>query len=139
MRLHRFSCGRGVTLLEIILALAVLTVAALSLVLMFTRGMELLGSNKRVARATETGQGFLETVRARGPANITLGTYDGRILDSPDPTTGFPPPPYPETVDGLALKVEATDTGLPPGLVSVTVDVFFDGDRKVTLEAYYNL
>ena len=124
------------SLIEVAIAIAVTSVILLSLLLMFTRGMFVLSHSKQVDRATELAQHCIETIRANGPAAITLGRYDSRAGDAPDGGTGFPPFPYNPLPTDLPLVVNATTTGVPAGLIAVEVEVYYEANQKVRLQTY---
>ena len=104
---------------------------------MFTQGMYVLSHSKQVDFATERAHECLETVRALGSAAIVPGTYDSRSGDAP--VSGFPPTPYNPIPDDFPMVVEATTTGAPAGTIAVRVEVYYEPERKVSLETYYSL
>lgn len=118
---------RGVTLIEIVLALGILAVALLSLIAVFVSGLKLADSSDQVTTASTIGQEFLELTKVRGYDQLAVGTFDGRTGDAQDPATGFPASPYPlvrrENRD-FTLVVECADVGST--VRSVKVDVYWD-------------
>lgn len=131
----------GLTVLETLIAMGLLSVALLSLLLVFTQGMRWLRQSSQVTGATDVAREFLERVRANGYDQVTPGTYDGRLAvpTAPDPTTGFPPGPYPQGVrnnERYTLVVRADSSGLPPNTVAVKVDVYWNDQAKISLETY---
>ena len=131
---------RALSVIEIMLAMGVLSIALLGIVAMYTQGLFLLSQNKQVARATELAQENLERIKDRGVALISPGVYDSRNGDQPDPVTGFPPPPY--NAGGnteYPIFIEATNVGAPTGVIAVTVRVYFERDRNVEIQTYFSL
>ena len=131
---------RGLSVIEVMLALGVLSIALLGIVAMYTQGLYLLSHNKQVARATELAQENLEKIKANGVTLISPGLYDSRIGDQPDALTGFPPPPYNAVGQTeYPIVIEATEVGAPAGVIAVTVRVYFEKERNVELQTYFNL
>ena len=82
----------GFSLLEVMLALAVLAVLGVSLILVLTGGLKLLGYSERSDVAASLAKEMAERVAER-PAEPVAGVFDGRV-----PTAqvfGFPPAHYP--------------------------------------------
>ena len=132
---------RGLTVLETLIAVGLLSVALLSLLLVFTQGMRWLRQSSQVTGATDVAREFLERVRANGYDQVVVGTYDGRlpVPTPPDATMGFPPGPYPQGIrnkERYTLVVRADATGLPPNTVAVKVDVYWNDQGKISLETY---
>ncbi len=130
---------RGLTLLEIILAIGIVAVAILAMILVFTKGLRLVSQSSQVTGATQVARQMLEVVKERGYAQITTGNYDGTVPDLPNGTTGFPPLPYPSVVLNkieYTISVEATTAGMPANLIAVKVDVFWNARSKVTMQTY---
>lgn len=131
--------SQGFTIVEIILSLGIVAVLLLSLIALFTRGMVMLGHSKQISAANDAAVECLEIVKASGVAAVTPGRFDGRAGDPADAGTGFPPAPYPRTVDGYPLVVEATTSGAPVGTIAVSVEVYYDREQKVVLQTYLPL
>lgn len=129
--------SRAFSLLEVAVSIAILSIILLSIFAMFTQGMHVLSHSKQVDFATERAQECLETVRAFGVGAVVAGTYDSRIGDMP--VSGFPPYPYNPAPSDYPMVVEATTTGAPPGTIAVRADVYYQPDRKVSLETYFSL
>ena len=71
----------------------------------------------------------------KAPAYGTV-TFDGRV--GQPQVDGFPPAPYPQVHNEegdffVVVQVEPK----PPALKSVTVDVYWNVDKKVTLQSYF--
>ena len=134
LSLQRCTRNSGFSVIEVLVAIAILGVAILALVAMYTRGMIMLGHSKQVSAATDAAQACLENVKAKGSGFVALGSFDGRVGD---PTQdGFPPAPYPRTEHNYPLVVRATRTGAPAGTISIAVDVHYDDQNRVTLATY---
>lgn len=133
----RGTTQRGFSLVEVALSIAILSILLLALFAMFTQGMYVLSHSKEVDLATERAHDCMETVRALGVGSIVPGTYDSRNGDPP--ASGFPPAPYNPVPDQYPMVVEATSVGAPAGTISVKIDVYYDQDRKVSLETYFSL
>ena len=135
---------RALSMIEIMLAMGVISIALLGIIAMYTQGLFLLSDNKQVARATELAQENLEMIKARGVALISSGVvYDSRNGDQPDPLTGFPPPPYnaggnteyPIVIEARKAQLRRLPTGVR--VMAVTVRVYFEKDRYVELQTYF--
>lgn len=118
----------GLTLPEVMLAMAFLAIVLVSLVSLFGRGLQLQRKSTILVQATQAGQRELEAVRDlpfdQLPASAS--TFDGRTPDPPLAT--FPPPPYPAQAEPgrsfpLLVRVEPYETTMR----RVTVEVFYDG------------
>lgn len=113
------------------MALAITSVALLTLIGVFTGGLRLLTRSEAVTRATETGRSELETIKDLGWTALpaTDATFDGRAGDPP--VGGFPPPPY---APGVPMTVNVEQ--IEPGLKSITVRVYPASDQPITVETY---
>jgi type II secretory pathway pseudopilin PulG len=130
------------TLLEVMLAMGIISVAFLSMILVFTNGLKLMGQSTQFTEATEVARSFLEVTRRKGYATVTPGVYDGRpATPTPVSGTGFPFAPYPRATANkgeYTLLVEAVQVPAPPPNVrSVKVTVFWNANRSQTsLQTY---
>ena len=59
---HRSVYSRGLTLIEVVLSLGILSVVLLSLLAVFTSGLKLARSSDQATVATTVGQEFMEPV-----------------------------------------------------------------------------
>lgn len=131
---------RGLTLVEVMLALGILAVAILGLVALFGSGLRLQSQSDRVSAATEIGQAFLERVRDGGVSGLPdhAAVFDGRVPSTPDAASGFPPAPYPQ-VDRQGtiyhLVVEVVTHGADRR--SVQVQVHWGENSRIALESSY--
>lgn len=133
----RRIAGRGFSLAEVVLSIGLLSVILLSVFAMFTQGMHILSHSKQVDSATEKAQECLEAIRVLGAATVAEGIYDSNNGDTP--TSSIPLVPYSPTSEDYRTVVEATMTGAPAGTMAVRVDVYYERDRKVSLETYFSL
>ena len=114
---------RGLSLPEVILALAVLAVALVSLVLVFGRGLTLQRKSAQLVQATQAAQRELEAIRDLPFADLptTATDFDGRV---PQPAVGgFPPAPYPGDESRLRVHIEPRHATLR----WVRVEAFYSG------------
>lgn len=129
--------SRGVTLIEVMLALAILMVALLALATLFGASLRLQEGSDTVVQASEVGRDLMEAIKENGHAGAPAGTavFDGRTNDPPD-AGGFPPAPYPTAVvDGRSYPVRVTVAPQGSQLKSVEVEVFWEGGR-LTFQSY---
>jgi type II secretory pathway pseudopilin PulG len=131
---------RGLSVLEMMLALGILAAAVLGLVLLFGSGLQLQRQSADVTRATEVGRTFLETLRSQGGKAMPTAhaRFDGRINQVSDPSTGFPPAPYPSLdVDGRTYRLVVELAVHSASRKSVKVEVYWDQNSRVVLETSY--
>jgi len=129
--------------MEVMIAIGLLAVAALSLLTVFIGGLRLMQRSNETAAATDVAKATLEAIkrdfRLHGLAAIGSGTYtfDGRIPDEAD-TSGpsvFPPAPYPSrTIGGqeYILVVEGREEGTR--LRRIKVSVYWNENQPLVLE-----
>ncbi|MCA9796857.1 MAG: prepilin-type N-terminal cleavage/methylation domain-containing protein [Candidatus Eremiobacteraeota bacterium] len=119
---------KGFSLVEILLALALVAVAILGIVGAFIAGVRMMGRSNELTQATEEGRQVLERIKlnvaAGGLDYLPTGTYlfDGA---TPDPPQGaaplvFPPDPYPG--DGRYV-IRVSGRELTTDLREVSVEV----------------
>ena len=126
---------RGFSLLEIIIGFALVTVALLVMIGVFTSAVKLIGKGQELQTASEMAREQMEMVRARAqtiPDDDAM--FDGR---QGDPPTGvdFPPAPYPgRSVDGIDYKVTVDVALQDADLARVTVKVYWDDEMAATVE-----
>lgn len=114
----------GLTLLEVVIAFSLVTLAILALLAIFTSGLRLMRQSTNLTMATDVGREFLESVKHDGYSALTVGRFDGRIPDSPNSFSLFPQAPYPHTQrgnQGYFLVVEVTQATDHSRLVKVQV------------------
>ncbi len=128
----------GLSLLETVLALAVLAMAFLSVLAVFTGSLQLMLRADQTTAATEAGRQLLERIKAQGMVPVAPAVFDGR---RPDGTTGappqlFPPAPYPVVrMEGRDYYLLVETSRPAVDLVSVNVTVFWDRSQ-LSLETY---
>lgn len=124
---------KGVTLIEVLIAMIVLAVAILGLAAVFISGLKIIDASSSLTGATNVGREFLETVKQGTYASTSVGQFDGRTPAPPDAATNFPPPPYPTTtVDDHTYTLVVRCQDYSPTLRTVEVDVYWDRDSKAT-------
>lgn len=114
----------GLSLLEVMLALGLLSVVTLALMAVFTSGNRMMAQSTSLTMATDVCREFLERTRCEGYNRTLVGVYDGRVGDPSDITTGFPHAPYPaSTRNGkdYHLFVEVTQVGPETRLIKLRV------------------
>jgi Tfp pilus assembly protein PilV len=97
---HRKSCGEsGFTLIQVVLATAVLTIAALSLTVVQISSLSLTASNRETAEARHVARQILEDLRSETVSEVYArynsdphrrsrrATAPGRATPSPSPRT----------------------------------------------------
>jgi Tfp pilus assembly protein PilV len=123
--------SRGLSLLEVIIALGLIPVLVLSLFFLFSRSLRLQRQADDVTRASELARRELEALRVLDYARIPVPVqFSGQAAN----TDGFPPPPYPRTtLDGQVYEVRV-DTAAENGGKAVRVQVSWPGEHRVSLE-----
>jgi Tfp pilus assembly protein PilV len=116
------------SLAEVLVALGLFAMIALGIVAVVLSNLRLNRQGDKMTLATQMARTLLETTKSRTYANITVGTYDGST--PANPTTGFPPPPYPGNAE-FRMKVVAADYS--PAARSVQVDVSWGTPASVRL------
>lgn len=125
---------RGLTLAELILALGILSVVALSLLAAFLAGTQLLSESNNITAATEVGREFLEQVRADGYEATAVGRFDGRIPNPRDGATQFPPSPYPMAISNdIRYTLLVSCEQYSPTTRLVRVESIWGADRRINL------
>lgn len=124
----------GVSLLEVLLALGILSVALLGIMGVYAIGMKQSVVAEQSFQATEMGSEILERVGELGFDDLpdTDVVFDGRRGDPA--VSGFPPAPYPTRGD---LKAEVYVDQLSPTLKSVCVKVYYQSGRNVGFQTYF--
>lgn len=123
---------RGVTLIEILLCCLILSIAVLSLAILFIRGLQLQQKALTLLQASQLSQQLLERIRQLPQPAASTYVFDGRLATPA--SDGFPPAPYP------GCRLDARDYTFlvrcrphPDGLRSLTVQVFF-AQQQLTFE-----
>ena len=128
---------KGLALAELVVAVGIVSFALLTLMGVLTYSYSAVDSDRQLTNASAVARQVLESLKAVGGDAIPDGSivFDGR---TPDPLLGtFPPAPYPvvENSEGkfyIVVKVAPR----PPSLKSVTVQVYYSPQQKVTLQTY---
>lgn len=133
------SVGRsaaGLTLAELMVAIGIVSFSLLTLMGVLTYSLGAVDGDRQLSTASNLAREVMESVRSDGFTSIPAGTltFDGRV---PDPKAGdFPPAPYPLVVNEEG-DYEVVVSVAPKGVLkSVTVDVYYQTERKVTLQCY---
>ena len=128
------SRSRGLSLIEVLVAMGLVASAVLALVSVYLGGIKLSRKSEKILLATETAKAMLEVVREKGFDAIPAETKIFRGQEN-DPRTeqGFPPDPYPAEGD-FFITVETRER--ESNLRSVTVKVIYDGKSSVSLQTY---
>lgn len=113
-------------------ALAICSLALLTMIGVFTSGLRLVHQGERVTASAETARELLEATKELGYAAVPDADV---VFDSTRdaPVNGFPPEPYPGA-NGQPMRVMVQI--LRPGLKCVAVQVFRDRNASFTLETF---
>lgn len=124
----------GVSLLEVLLALGIFSVALLGIMGVYAIGMKQSVVAEQSFRATEMGSEILERVGELGFDDLpdTNVEFDSRRGDLA--VDGFPPAPYP-TRNNLQAQVYVDQMG--PTLKSVCVRVHYQSGKSVGFQTYF--
>ena len=108
---------RGFTLAEVLLALLLIVLSALSLIGVLTGGLRLMSRSEELTLATELARSVVERIKEMDPVEIPeQANFDG----GPPTSGGFPPEPYPLAErNGREYRVSVVTN--PAGLHSVRV------------------
>lgn len=117
------------------MAIALVSVAVLTIVGVYIGGLKLSAKSERVLLATEVAQSTLERIRELGYDKIPPedSVFSGRKSDPPT-VDGFPPSPYPGEQD---YSIEVTSSIKETDLKSVAVRVYYDQRNSVVLQTYF--
>lgn len=118
------AVSRGYSLIELMIGMALITIALLAMIGVFFSGLRLMTQGEALTQATESGRALLETVKVYGYDTIpaTSATFDGRNNDPP--LANFPPTPYPRGANDYPMRVRVEM--VRAGLKNVWVEVFYD-------------
>lgn len=97
---------KGLTLAEILVALAILSLALLTMIAVFIKNLSLSAKAEETTVATELCHRQLQNIRSMEPELIpTPANFTG----APSNSDGFPPEPYPsQTLDREDYNVEVS-------------------------------
>ncbi len=135
----------GFSLLEVTLALGILTVALLATLQVFLSGSQMVAQSTQVTTAGELARELLDRCAAIGyalvPPNSTV--FDGTATTPTLPdANGFPPAPYPEAVvEGTTYRFRVTTDNLAVlGATNepraIFVEVFWGRNHQASFETY---
>ena len=135
------STKSGFSLLELMIAFGLITVAILGLIGVFASGLGLSGQSRNVASATELGREVIERIKFEveqvGFGYVPGGTYsfDGHVPDVSIGSPPFPPPPYQTAwMNNQEFVISVTGSELSPTFKEIRVTVSWDKLSKVILE-----
>ena len=130
---------RGVTLIEVLFAIALVAVAVLALVGLNVTGLKQMAQGRNQVAAQDMAERVLDATKEVGFALIPdSGTFDGRLPTPPPAVGGFPPRPYPgQTINGEECRVWVSVSKVDTHLKNVEVRVYF-GQRWVSLGRSYS-
>jgi hypothetical protein len=123
-------------------SLGLVTLAILSLMLLFGHGLKMNSQAEELTRSSELGRHLLEAIRAEGgyTSIIPDTVYDGRLENPTDPVAGFPPSPYPRTtLEGREYRIVVRTATESARVRAVAVEVWWDDDSRVVLETAFSL
>lgn len=123
---------KALSLLEIMLALAVLAILSLSLILILTGGLKLFSFSERADVANSLAKEMMERI-AEGEVQPWEGTFDGRIPS--EQIYGFPPKPYPSKVVGREYHYLVNVASQDERLWHLKVEVYEGTRRAASLES----
>lgn len=131
-----FRSTKAVTLLEILIAMCLVSMAVLAILAVYTSGLKLSAKGEKMVKATEIAQSTLETIRELGYDKIPepQTTFSGKKGD-PQTDEGFPPAPYPGESD---YPIQVTAGIKETDLKSVTVRVFYNERNSVVLQTFFS-
>lgn len=120
---------RGMSLMEVVLAVGLAALTLLLLIGVITGGTRLMARSSSIATSTEVARQFLEVARRNGHGKLPESprVFDGR---TPDAAVGdFPPAPYPQAeVGGRRYPLRISVDRATGSNRALTVEVF-DGDN----------
>lgn len=116
------------------LTLAIFAVLAVSLVLVLTGGLKLLGYSERSDLATSLAKEMVERIQERSVEPVA-GVFDGRVPTAQD--VGFPPTPYPVKTVGRDYAYVVTVISQDERLWHLQVEVYEDERRAASLESLF--
>lgn len=126
--------ARGVTLIEILLAVALVAVAILALIGLNTGGLRLMTKGRAQVNAIDLAERQLDSISELGYSQIKVGkAYAGSSAED-----GFPPAPYPlATLEGNQYHLAVEAYQQDDNLIRVRVLVTFQGQQR-SLARYYS-
>lgn len=133
----------GYSVLEALVAMGLLAVAALALLTVFIGGLKMMQRSNEMAAANDVARTVLEAIKRDYALHSDLlfpsGEYkfDGRLPDPPldddliDPPPPFPPQPYPSSkINGIDYAVVVSGKPEAPRLSRVRVEVYWGNESQ---------
>lgn len=120
---NKLKNNQGFSLLEVIVALAILTMAFIGIAQSFPYGMSVNESAKGKTRASYLAQAKIEELYSKGYDNIATGTSESKVVLSTNPESylnDFKRTTEVDYIDGSFNEV-SNDTGLK----KISVEVFY--------------
>lgn len=132
--LSRCRAGSGVSLVEVLFAVGLLTVVLAALTTVFLGGLRLLRQAQEVATASSLARQEMEKIKERDYTGFpsTAVVYDGRAGDAP--SGGFPPAPYPRQDLGKQYFLVVRSNPIDDKLQKVAVEIHWDVSKVQSLE-----
>ena len=137
----------GYSVMEALVAVGLLAVAALALLTVFIGGLKMMQRSNEMAAANDVARSVLEAIKRDyalyDDPLFPVGAYkfDGRVPDDKfddDPLVDpppFPPDPYPAVkVNGTEYKVVVSGNEEASRLKRVKVEVYWNDNRPISLE-----
>lgn len=124
---------RGMNLLEIMLALSLLGLLAVSLILILTGGLRLLSFSERTDVAASLAKEMVERIVEREVEPFE-GVYDGRPPTPTEQIYGFPPSPYPARTVGNDYRFVVSVASRDERIWHLKVEVYDGVHRASNLE-----
>lgn len=139
MRLCRTS-PRASSLLEVLIAASLLTVAFLAVIGLFSQNLKLQSRSAEMTECAEIARNILEQMKANEgliPSPTVTFDKNSAQLAGPPP---FPPNPFPfvQGEHGLYEVTINIEEATPVYLKSVEVIVSWEGGRGVSLQTYFS-
>lgn len=122
------------SLLEVMLALAVLAILLVSLVLVLTGGLRLISQADRSDQANALALHMMERIKERSVIPVE-GDFDGRASPTPQ-VLGFPPTPYPKAELERNFEFVVRVAAHSERLWHVKVEVYEDESRAASMEGF---
>lgn len=127
------SVTKGYSLLEIILAVGLLSFAVLTMIGVYASGFKLLANGRDLTAATDVARAQLTALQEMRFSELPAGTYDGRAAGAVP--TDFPPAPWPKmSTNGREFAILVGVKARSADLKELTVRVYWGPSGAVTLQ-----
>ena len=140
MSFPRITRPKGSSLLEVLIAASLLTVAFLAVVGLFSQNLKLQSRSAEMTECAEIGRRILEQLKANeGIIPSPTVTFDKNSVQIPGPPP-FPPDPFPfvQGEHGLYEITINIEEATPLYLKSVEVVVSWEGGHGVSLQTFFS-